>query len=143
MAIVSRVVPESIFTLAKLEVPIHIIQPWLNRLKDGSVITALSSRKGLPYGDSKWLKFSDGEAQYVEEGQAKLGSSVKVTSGTAKTFKFQKRIRFSDEVLYAAHEEQMHLLQQVLDDMVGALSRALDYGIIHAIDPGVGPRLSG
>ncbi|MCL1801845.1 MAG: hypothetical protein FWG25_10885, partial [Promicromonosporaceae bacterium] len=126
---------DNIFTSDKFELNPSIIEPWLRQLQDRSVVAALAPQINLPFGDSEWFTFHDHEAQYVGEGQPKLGSPIEVKSGMVRSYKFQKTVRFTDEALLYDRERQIGLMADILTDMVGAIGRALDYGVIHAIDP--------
>jgi len=131
----TRAVNAGIFSLKDLELPPHIIHSLFTETEQRSVVAALGRRINMPYGDSEWFNFHDHEAQYVGEGQAKLGSEVDVTTGQIKSYKFQKTVRFSVEDLWRDESYQLGLVRDILRDMHGALGRALDYGVIHAIDP--------
>src|SRR5699024_1453585 len=44
-------------------------------------------------------------------------------------------VRWTDEVKYADEDYQMDVLKQILAAIQPALSRALDFGVFHGIDP--------
>src|SRR5690606_32951184 len=50
-------------------------------------------------------------------------------------FKFHKTIRFNQEVLWADEDHQLGVVNDILEQIQPALSRALDYGVIHGINP--------
>ncbi|MCL1800813.1 MAG: major capsid protein, partial [Promicromonosporaceae bacterium] len=134
----TRNVGNSVFGLAELELPPHIIRPWLDGIASESVVGTLAPRMPMAYGESQWFQFTDHEAQYVGEGQAKAGSDVNVKTGFIRPFKFQKTVRFPVEQLWRDEAYQLGMVQEILTDMVAALGRALDLGVIHAIDPRTG-----
>jgi len=135
MAITRRDIPENIFTSGRLEIPAEVIQPWLHKLVNASVISALLPESNLPFGEAYWISFTDGEAQLVREGDAKKGSKVKSNKGYTHQATFQKTIRFSEKVLFLDREKQIGFLSQILSQMHLALARALDFAIIYGIDP--------
>ena len=79
-----------------------------------------------------------GEAEYVGEGANKGASEVTPTVKTVKPFKFHKTLRFTDEVLWADEDHQLGVVSDILDGIQPALSRALDYGVFHGINPADG-----
>jgi len=50
-------------------------------------------------------------------------------------FKFHKTIRMSQEVKWADEDEQMVIIDQILAKIQPSLSRGLDYGVFHGINP--------
>ena len=52
-----------------------------------------------------------------------------------KPFKFHKTLRFNEEVLWADEDRQLGVVQEILDLVQPALSRALDFGVFHEINP--------
>jgi|GEM_PF-433989 len=134
----TRDVGNSIFGLDELELPPHIIRPWLDGIAAQSAVGTLAQRMPMAYGESQWFRFADHEAQYVGEGQAKAGSEIDVKTGWIKPYKFQKTVRFPVEQLWRDEAYQLGMMQEILTDMVAALGRSLDLGVIHALDPRTG-----
>jgi len=130
------------FTTQQLELPDEILTPWLGKVQYGSVIAALSNSTPMLFGKGHSMTFDIGEAEYVGEGVNKSGSTV--TSKIVRTapFKFQKTVRWTDEVQWADEDTQVDVIRQILDKIQPALSRALDYGIIHGINPSTGTTVS-
>jgi hypothetical protein len=52
-----------------------------------------------------------------------------------KPFKFHKTLRFNEEVLWADEDRQLGVVQEILDLVQPALSRALDFGVLHEVNP--------
>ena len=125
-------------TTGQLELPDHIIDPWLGKIQTGSTVAALSNQEPLKFGSSKAFVFDIGEAEYVGEGANKSGSTVTKKTQQVKPFKFQKTVRWTDEVTYADEDYQLNVLNQILGLIQPALSRALDFGVIHGINPATG-----
>lgn len=51
-------------------------------------------------------------------------------------------MRFSDEVMWADEDHQLGILNTLSSAGANALARALDFGVIHAINPLSGSKIS-
>lgn len=121
-----------------LNLPDHIMDPWLKKVQDGSTVATLSGAIPMKFGQGHAMTFDIGEAEYVGEGANKGGSTVAPSTQTVKPFKFHKTVRWTDEVKYADEDYQLGVVSQILDLIQPSLSRALDYGVFHEIDPASG-----
>jgi hypothetical protein len=92
----------------------------------------------MKFGPGEAFVFDSGEAEYVGEGANKSSNDVTKTTQTVEPHKFQKTIRFTEEVKWADEDHQLGVIQQILEQIQPALSRALDYGVIHGINPKTG-----
>lgn len=81
-----------------VEIPTQKIDPWLGKIKSGSVVAALSPSTPQKFGAGKAMTFNIGEAEYVGEGGNKGPSTVTKGSQTVDPFKFHKTLRFNEEV---------------------------------------------
>lgn len=118
-----------------LTIPKEILEPWLGKIKGGSTVAALSNSVPMKFGKGEAFIFDAGEAEYVGEGSDKGGSEVTKASQTTEPFKFHKTIRWTEEVMWADEDHQLGVVAQILDLIQPALSRALDFGVIHGINP--------
>ena len=118
-----------------IELPTQRLDAWLGKVKGGSVIGALSTPTPMKFGKGQAFTFDIGEAEYVGEGQDKGPTTVTKTSQTVDPFKFHKTIRFNQEVLWADEDYQLGVVNDILEQIQPALSRALDFGVIHGINP--------
>lgn len=118
-----------------IELPTQRLDAWLGKVRGGSVVSALSSAIPMKFGPGESFVFDIGEAEYVGEGQDKGATTVTKTTQTVDPFKFHKTIRFNQEVLWADEDHQLGVVNDILDQIQPALSRALDYGVIHGINP--------
>lgn len=125
----------AVLLTGSLTIPKQKIEPWLGKIKDGSVVAALSNSIPMTYGEGETWTFSIGEAEYVAEGGNKGASTVTPASQTITPFKFHKTVRMSEEVLWADEDRQLQAVSQILDEIQPALSRALDFGVLHEINP--------
>ena len=119
-------------------IPTQILDPWLGKVRNGSVIAALSNSEPMKFGTGEFMTFTIGEAEYVGEGAQKGASTIVPTVKTVKPFKFHKTVRMSEEVLWADEDHQMGVVEAILAEIQPALSRALDFGVIHGINPATG-----
>jgi hypothetical protein len=118
-----------------LVLPDQILDPWLGKVQYGSAVAALSDSIPMKFGTGSSMTFDIGEAEYVAEGANKGGSTVTPTTVTTAPFKFHKTVRWTEEVMWADEDHQLGVVRQVLDLIQPALSRALDFGVFHEINP--------
>ena len=123
------------FATGSLTIPKQKLDPWLGKIQNGSVVAALSNQTPMTYGEGDVWTFSIGEAEYVAEGGQKGQSAITPTTKTVKPFKFHKTLRFNEEVLWADEDRQLEVVDQILAEIQPALSRALDFGVIHEVNP--------
>jgi len=122
-------------TTSSFTLPPQKLEPWLGKVQAGSTVAALSDSIPMTFGPGQSMTFDIGEAEYVGEGANKGGSTVTPTTVTTTPFKFHKTVRWTNEVQWADEDEKIAVVEQVLALIQPALSRALDYGIIHGINP--------
>lgn len=125
----------AVLTTGDLTIPKQILDPWLGKIKGGSTVAALSDSIPMQFGKGEAFIFDIGEAEYVGEGANKGGSTVTKTAQTTDPFKFHKTVRWTEEVMWADEDHQLHVVSQILDLIQPALSRALDFGVLHGINP--------
>jgi hypothetical protein len=123
------------FATGSLSIPKQKLDPWLGKIRNGSAVASLSTPIPMTYGEGESWTFDIGEAEYVAEGGAKGASTVTPTSKTVKPFKFHKTLRFNEEVLWADEDRQLEVIDEILDLIQPSLSRALDFGVFHEINP--------
>lgn len=125
----------AVLTTGSLNLPDHIMDPWLVKVQAGSCLAALSGQVPMKFGAGHAMTWDIGEAEYVGEGANKGPSTLTPTTMNVKPYKFHKTVRWSDEVKYADEDYQLQVLAQILNLIQPALSRALDFGGIHGINP--------
>ena len=118
-----------------LTIPKQKIAPWLGKILNGSCVATLSAATPMTFGEGESWTFDIGEAEYVAEGGDKGASTITPTTKTVKPFKFHKTLRFNEEVMWADEDRQLEVVDQILDLIQPALSRALDFGVFHEINP--------
>lgn len=122
-------------TTGDLDLPDEILDPWLGKVQYGSAVAALSNSIPMKFGSGVSMTFDIGEAEYVAQGGNKGPSTVVPTTVTTDPFKFHKTVRWTEEVMWADEDHQLGVVRQVLDLIQPALSRALDFGVFHGINP--------
>ena len=125
----------AVLQTGSLTIPKQKLDPWLGKIKNGSAVATLSTPIPMTFGEGESWTFDIGEAEYVPEGGNKGASTVTPTSKPMKPFKFHKTLRFSEEVLWADEDRQLEVVDQILELVQPALSRALDFGVFHEINP--------
>lgn len=128
----------AVLKTGSLTIPTQFIDPWLGKVSNGSTIAALSGAIPMKFGKGESMTFDIGEAEYVGEGDNKGSSTVTPTTKTVTPYKFHKTVRWTDEVKWADADHQLGVVQQILDLIQPALSRALDFGVYHGINPSTG-----
>lgn len=127
-----------VLSTGDLNVPDQIIDPWLGKIANGSTIATLSGSIPMKFGTGSSMTFDIGEAEYVGEGANKGPSTITPSTKTVKPFKFHKTVRWTEEVMWADEDHQLGVVSQILDLIQPALSRALDFGVFHGINPATG-----
>lgn len=125
----------AILTTGDLNLPDQILDPWLGKVQHGSVVAALSQAIPMKFGKGTSMTFDIGEAEYVPEGGNKGPSTFTPRTVTADPFKFHKTVRWTEEVQWADEDHQLQVVSDVLSQIQPSLSRALDFGVVHGINP--------
>lgn len=129
---------------AQVLMPRNIANGMITQARTTSVVAKLSNREPQRFGTVDYITFSDfPKAEFVEEGAQKSSTSGGFSSVTAKPHKAQVTMRFNEEVQWEDEDYQLGVLQTLGDSGTVALSRALDLGLIHRINPLTGAVISG
>jgi len=129
---------------SSFSLPKHLASGIWSKATTGSTVVALSGAEPMLFGETQLMTFTQQpKAQYVAEGAAKSGSDVAFGTKTVVPRKVQVTLRFNEEVQWADEDYQLGVLATLADSTAGALARALDLGIYHAINPLDGKALSG
>ncbi len=126
------------FGTGSLTIPKQKLAPWLGAIRSGSAVAELSAQTPMTFGEGESWSFSIGEAEYVAEGAQKGASTVTATTKPIKPFKFHKTLRFNEEVMWADEDRRLEVIDEILELIQPALSRALDFGVFHEINPASG-----
>lgn len=127
----------------KVLLPREISDPMVKAARTTSLVAQLSQRQPMRFGESDIIVFNDfPKAEFVDEGAEKSPTTAGFTSVTAKPRKAQVTMRFNEEVVWAGEDFQLEVLSQVAEAGQVALSRALDLGMFHRINPLTGQAIS-
>jgi HK97 family phage major capsid protein len=129
---------------AQVLMPRNIADGMITASRTTSAIARLSNREPQRFGEVDYITFNDfPKAEFVEEGANKASTSGGFDSVTAKPHKAQVTMRFNEEVQWADEDYQLGVFRELGNAGGIALSRALDLGLIHRINPLTGTVISG
>jgi hypothetical protein len=128
----------AVLQTGSLTIPTQIIDPWLGKVQYGSSVATLSDSIPMKFGAGASTTFDIGEAEYVAEAAQKGASSFTPTTVQIAPRKFHKTVRWTEEVKWADEDHQLEVLSQILNLIQPSLSRALDFGVYHGINPATG-----
>lgn len=129
---------------AQVLMPRNIADGMITASRSTSVVARLSNREPMRFGDVDFITFNDfPKAEFVEEGADKASTTGGFGSVTAKPHKAQVTMRFNQEVQWADEDYQLGVFRELSGAGSVALSRALDLGLIHRINPLTGTVITG
>lgn len=121
---------------AKVLMPRNLADGMITQARSTSTVAKLSGREPQKFGEVDYIIFNDfPKAEFVEEGAQKGSTKGGFTSVTGKPHKAQVTMRFNEEVQWADEDYQLDVLTTLSDSGSIALSRALDLGLYHRINP--------
>lgn len=129
---------------AKVLMPREIAAGMVKDTKTTSTVARLSGREPQRFGEVDYITFNDfPKAEFVEEGAQKASTTGGFGSVKAKPHKAQVTMRFNEEVQWADEDYQLGVFDELADAGTVALSRALDLGLYHRINPLTGTVIAG
>lgn len=129
---------------SKVLLPRNIADGMITKTQTTSTVAKLSGAEPQKFGEVEYLTFDTfPRAEFVEEGANKASTSGGFGSVTAKPHKAQVTMRFNEEVQWLDEDYQLDVLSQLSQKGSEALSRALDLGLYHRIQPLTGAVISG
>lgn len=126
----------AVLATTNLTLPKNIASGLFSKAMTGSAVAALSGSEPQQFGEVTHMTLTGRpRAELVGEGADK--SSTNATFGTkvVTPHKFQVTMRFNQEVKWADEDYQLGVLKTLADEGGLALSRALDLGVFHGINP--------
>jgi len=121
---------------AQVLLPRNIADGMIQQTRTLSTVAKLSGSEPQRFGKTDYITFNDfPKAEFVEEGADKASTSGAFGSVTSKPHKAQVTMRFNQEVKWADEDYQLNVLTQLAGAGQVALSRALDLGLYHRINP--------
>lgn len=129
---------------AKLTLPKEVAKGVITKARDTSTIQALSPSTPQLFKDVNHIVFTkEPEAEFVAEGAAKSSTDAGFAPVAGGIHKAQVTIRMNEEVQWADEDNQLQIVDAIVEAAGGALGRALDYGIYHAVNPLTGDVITG
>jgi HK97 family phage major capsid protein len=129
---------------ASVLLPRNIADGMITEARSSSVVARLTNREPMRFGNVDFITFNDfPKAEFVEEGADKSSTTGGFDSVTAVPHKAQVTMRFNEEVQWLDEDYQLQVLNQLGNAGGIALSRALDLGLIHRINPLTGAAITG
>lgn len=121
---------------SKILMPREIADGMITRAQTLSTIAQLSGQEPMKFGNVDYITFDDfPRAEFVGEGEDKAPTTGGFGAVTAKPHKAQVTMRFNQEVQWLDEDYQLDILNQLANKGAEALSRALDLGMYHRVQP--------
>lgn len=128
---------------AEVFLPRQIADGMVKHVRDGSTVAKLATREPMRFGKTDIIVFNEApKAEFVEAGAKKSATDIELTAVTATPKKAQVTMRFDQEVQWASEDYQLGILSELASEGQLALSRALDLGVYHRINPLTGEEIS-
>lgn len=129
---------------AQVLMPRNIADGMITETRSTSVVAKLSAREPQRFGTVDYITFNDfPKMEFVEEGASKSSTTGGFDSVQAQPHKGQVTMRFNEEVQWLDEDYQLGVFTELAGAGSIALSRGLDFGVIHRINPLSGAVISG
>ena len=123
--------------------PREIADGMVKKTQTLSTVALLSQQKPMRFGKQDIVIFDNlPKAEFVEEGADKASTTGSFSSVSAAPHRAQVTMRFNQEVMWADEDYQRGVLDEGAQAGAEALSRALDLGLYHAINPLTGTKIA-
>ena len=121
---------------AKVLLPRNIADGMIQEARTQSTVAKLSGAEPQRFGETEYIIFNEfPKAEFVEEGAQKSSTTGGYSSVKSKPRKAQVTMRFNEEVQWASEDYQLSILSDLAGAGQTALSRGLDLGMYHRINP--------
>ena len=119
-----------------ITLPKNIASGLFAKALTGSAVASLPGAEPQQFGEVTYMTLTGRpRAEYVGEGANKAPTAATFGTKTATPHKVQVTMRFNEEVKWADDEYQLGVLTTLADQGGLALSRALDLGVFHGVNP--------
>lgn len=123
--------------------PREIADGMVKKSQSLSTVALLSKQRPMRFGKQDVVVFDNlPKAEFVEEGADKASTTGSFSSVQVAPHKAQVTMRFNEEVMWADEDYQLGILDELAQAGAEALSRALDLGLYHAINPLTGTKIA-
>ena len=127
-----------------IKLPRSVVTELSGKIVDESVIASLSPSKPTLFADETHIVFNpSAEGDVVAEGAKKGAYDQAFTPVEGKRIKVVTTTRVSNELIWADEDNKLEIIENILADQAGAIGRALDYVVFHALNPKSGQAASG
>lgn len=121
---------------AKVLLPRNIADGMIQEARTESTVAKLSGAEPQRFGETEYIIFNEfPKAEFVEEGAQKSSTTGGYSAVKSKPRKAQVTMRFNEEVQWASEDYQLSILSDLAGAGKTALSRGLDLGMYHRINP--------
>lgn len=120
------------------KIPTAVIRPWLEEVKEKSVIASLIPSSPVLFGETEAFTFDTGEAEIIGEGDKKSSNDLTVKKYVTNSFTLQKTVRFSRQLDWADKSHRLNIINRILDTLAPALARGFDYAALYGVNPKTG-----
>lgn len=109
----------------------------IEKAKATSTVAKLSAAEPMRFGNVNYVSFNDTvKAEFVEESGEKSSTAAAWEKVTAVPHKSVVTVRVTDEFMWTDEDHQAEIVDRdVVPAMNTALSRALDLGLYHRVNP--------
>jgi HK97 family phage major capsid protein len=129
----------AVLATAGITLPKNIAEGMWKKAQTGSAIAALANSVPQKFGEETIVTLTGRpRAELVAEGADKGDTNATFGTKIATPHKFQVTMRFNQEVQWADEAYQLGILTTLAQEGGEALSRALDLGGFHGINPRAG-----
>jgi hypothetical protein len=134
----------AILATSGITLPKNIASGLFSKATTGSAVAALSGAEPQQFGEVTHMTLTGRpRAEYVGEGIDKSSTSATFGTKVVTPHKVQVTMRFNEEVQWADEDYQLGVLSTLAGEGGLALSRALDLGVFHGINPLSGTAYAG
>lgn len=134
----------AVLATSNLTIPKDIADGIVKDVQDGSAVATLSASSPFRFGETDIVTLNGRpKAEFVGEGADKSSDTIEFGVVTARPRKAQVTLRFNEEVQWADEDYQLGVLAEVGQALGEAMTRALDLGVLHAVNPLTGANLTG
>jgi hypothetical protein len=133
----------AVLATTNLTLPRNIASGLFSKATTGSAVAALSGSEPQLFGEVTHMTLTGRpRAEYVGEGADKSSTTTTFGTKVVTPHKVQVTQRFNEEVLWADEDYQLGILDTLAGEGGIALSRALDLGVFHGINPLTGTAIA-
>ena len=114
----------------------HVVADLINKVKGRSSLAVLANQEPIPFNGQKEFTFElDQDIDIVAENGAKAHGGATLAPVTIVPIKVEYGARISDEIMFAAEEEQINILKAFNDGFARKLARGFDLMAMHGVNP--------